>query len=455
VNTVFSSQTKLIWLFLIALLSAGLIPEVARCDTPAFEQASAALKRARQKDPQVRELARWEKAGTDLVKFINENRTSADAPKAMFLLGGLYETTYRKSGSQTGLKRALYFYEQLARSYVGNELADEALLALGDLRKDGQKDDVGARAAYFEIIDNYRDSNSYQKAQKKTAPPPTPTPSSIKSATEHAGQKPAPPVISPSPSPTPSPTPDLTGLEKEGNSRKIFVRENMIRRPLIVIDPGHGGEDLGAAGVEGALEKDIVLDIATYLDELLRDRLRARTVLTRSKDEFIPLAERAVIANKNEADLFISIHANASEYKTASGIETYIVDNTNDKASLKLAERENASLRFEKRGGAQHDLEFMRSDLIQNLKLDDSISLAHHLQDTLHGTLSRYYKGVNNLGVKKGPFYVLVGAHMPCVLVEVSFVDHPVEGRRLIDRKYQKLIAQALYEGVKEFFLAQ
>ena len=214
-----------------------------------------------------------------------------------------------------------------------------------------------------------------------------------------------------------------------------------------MIDAGHGGDEHGAVGVNGVLEKEVTLNVAKFLDELLRERLRAKTVLTRTKDVNVSLADRTKIANDHGADLFISIHANASEYKTVRGIETYYLDNTNDKSSLKLAQRENASL--EEVGT---DLGFIISDFIQSAKLDESISLAHYLQKSIQGVLARYYEGVKDLGVKKAPFYVLVGAHMPCVLAEISFIDHPVEGGRLITPRYQRLAALGLYQGIKTYF---
>jgi N-acetylmuramoyl-L-alanine amidase len=217
--------------------------------------------------------------------------------------------------------------------------------------------------------------------------------------------------------------------------------------PLIVIDPGHGGEEEGAHGVRGVLEKNVVLDISKKMDTLLRNELGVRTFLTRTTDVDIPLEERTKIANDMNADLFISIHANASLTKRASGIETYYLDNTDDRSSLKLAKRENTT----KRGGGLDDLSFIISDLIQNAKLDESISLAHHIQNSLYTVLSREYEGVKDLGVKKAPFYVLVGAHMPCVLVEVSFIDHPKEGQLLTTSRYQKVIAWALVDGVRSF----
>ncbi len=398
------------------------------------------------RDPQIKQLPEWEALAADI--SANVEAGSGNSPTLLFQLGKLHERIFRSRESRASLLRAVEAYERLARDYSGNALADDALLALGDLRRDGLQDDVAARAAYFEIIDRYSRGNVVGTAKARIAPPAPVSPeiSAVKTETK---------TVSIAQAITASTTTSSTlsrAFQPTGNrSREVFSRHDETKRPLVVIDAGHGGDDLGAHGPDGILEKEIVLSVAEYLDELLRDRLRARTVLTRSRDTFIPLPERTQIANEKNADLFISIHANASEFKTASGIETYYLDNTNNKSSLKLAERENMSLQMGGGGGAS-DLGFILSDLIQNVKLDDSISLAHKLQDSLWQTLGRYYDGVNNLGVKKAPFYVLVGAHMPCVLVEISFIDHPVEGRRLADRKYQKLVALALFQGIRDFF---
>jgi len=221
--------------------------------------------------------------------------------------------------------------------------------------------------------------------------------------------------------------------------------------PLIVIDPGHGGEDIGARGPDGLLEKNVTLNIAKDIEELIKERKWSRVILTRTEDKGLSLKERTEFANKNNADLFVSIHTNASEYKTFTGGETYYLDNTDDLSSLRLANREN----FAGEMAQASDLNFIVSDLIQNAKLDDSIKLTHKIHLSMVKTLQTYYEGVKDLGVKKAPFYVLVGAHMPCVLVEVSFIDHPSEGRRLGERRYQRLIAQAVYDGLKEYFDSQ
>lgn len=219
--------------------------------------------------------------------------------------------------------------------------------------------------------------------------------------------------------------------------------------PVIVIDPGHGGVEEGAKGVTGALEKNVVLSISLELEKLLKTKSKITPILTRRTDVDISLAKRTEIANTNNADLFVSIHANASVTRKLNGVETYYLDNTDDHASLKLAARENATIKK----GTEGDLEFILSDLIQTGKLDESISLAHYLQQDLISNVKKVYPEIKDLGVKKAPFYVLVGAHMPCVLVEVSFIDHQLEGRLLADKKYQKLIASALYEGIVRFLV--
>jgi N-acetylmuramoyl-L-alanine amidase len=216
----------------------------------------------------------------------------------------------------------------------------------------------------------------------------------------------------------------------------------------IFVDPGHGGEDKGAVGVEGVLEKAVTLNIAKYLDALLKERLGVTVILSRTEDKEISLAERGRLANESQADMLVSIHANASRPKTYHGIETYYLDNTDDKASLKLADRENASM-----GEGNTDISFMFSDIIQSAKLEDSISLAHRINSGIIDHLRGKYQKIRDLGVKKAPFYVLVGAHMPCVLTEVSFIDHPTEGKNLISERYQRDVAEGIFNGIKRYLV--
>jgi N-acetylmuramoyl-L-alanine amidase len=219
-------------------------------------------------------------------------------------------------------------------------------------------------------------------------------------------------------------------------------------RPKIVLDPGHGGTDPGAEGF--AREKEVTLDIARRLATLLEERLGADVVLTRSRDTTLPLAARTARANAEGADLFLSIHANAARSHRLHGIETYYLNNTHDRATIRLAAMENGlTLLAPRRERA--DLRYILSDLVQVGKMDESIGLATAVQRGLVGHLRARYPGIADLGVKRGPFYVLVGAYMPCVLVETSFVSHPAEGRRLAGSVYREAVAAGIYAGVERF----
>lgn len=214
----------------------------------------------------------------------------------------------------------------------------------------------------------------------------------------------------------------------------------------IVLDPGHGGKDPGAVGPGGIAEKDIVLTIAKKLAAKLRKEKGIQVVLTRTDDRFVALEDRTAIANAEDADLFISLHMNASPNTEARGIETYYLDNTSDEAAIRLAARENGTSRKN-----VSDLQFILSDMTQNMKLEDSITLAHRLQGSLVGGMSTVMGDVRDLGVKKALFYVLVGARMPSVLVEMFFVTHRVEGRAMNQGKYQDAMVEALFEGIQKY----
>ena len=214
----------------------------------------------------------------------------------------------------------------------------------------------------------------------------------------------------------------------------------------IVLDPGHGGKDPGAIGINGLAEKDIVLSVAKKLAEKLRRELGVEVVLTRKDDSFVELMDRTAIANAERADLFISLHVNASPNPEARGLETYYLNNTDDEAALRLAARENATSRKN-----VSDLQFIMSDLTQNLKLEDSIGLAHRLQGSLVSQVNQRYGEVRDLGVKKALFYVLVGARMPSVLVELFFVTNRNDARALAREAYLDDIADALLAGIKKY----
>ncbi|HEX9078439.1 MAG TPA: N-acetylmuramoyl-L-alanine amidase [Desulfuromonadaceae bacterium] len=217
-----------------------------------------------------------------------------------------------------------------------------------------------------------------------------------------------------------------------------------IRR--IVVDAGHGGHDPGALGGGGTREKDITLQIAVKLARRLREELGLDVVLTRSTDVFLELQERTAIANKVGADIFVSIHANAALNRASSGIETYYLNLAKTEKVAQLAAKENGTS-LEKVSVLQAVL----FDLMANYKLNDSAHLADEVQKCVYRRVSARYSGVKNLGVKQGPFYVLVGATMPSILVETAFVTNEKEEARLNDQNYQDCTVAGIVEGVRAY----
>lgn len=233
------------------------------------------------------------------------------------------------------------------------------------------------------------------------------------------------------------------GGEKKGKTaRKSAISK--IRR--VVVDPGHGGHDPGAVGPSGIQEKDVVLAIGLKLRTLLREELGLDVVMTRSSDVFIPLEERTAIANKVNADLFLSVHANAAPNRSAAGIETYYLNLAKTDKVAQLAAKENGTS-LEKVSVLQAIL----FDLMANYKLNDSAHLADEVQKSLYKKIRSGYSDVRNLGVKQGPFYVLVGATMPSILVETAFLSNAQEESRLKEAAYQEMAAEGILEGVRSY----
>lgn len=224
---------------------------------------------------------------------------------------------------------------------------------------------------------------------------------------------------------------------------KAKIKPGKIRR--IVVDPGHGGHDPGAIGAGGTKEKDVVLQIGLKLAHKLKEELGIDAVLTRSTDEFIELQERTAIANKVGADLFVSVHANASLNRSANGIETYYLNLAKTEKTAQLAAKENGTS-LEKVSLLQAVL----FDLMANYKLNDSAHLAEEVQKAVSSKVNGQYS-VKNLGVKQGPFYVLVGATMPSILVETAFLSNEREEGRLKDPRYQDITADGILAGIKAY----
>jgi len=244
--------------------------------------------------------------------------------------------------------------------------------------------------------------------------------------------------------PLPSTLPERAELPEV--KQKITPKSSVAKIRRIVVDPGHGGHDPGAIGARGTKEKDIVLQIGLKLAKKLREELGLDVVLTRSTDVFLELQERTAIANQVGADLFVSIHANASPNRATGGIETYYLNLAKTEKVAQLAAKENGTS-LEKVSLLQAVL----FDLMANYKLNDSARLADEVQKSLHRKVSATYSSVKNLGVKQGPFYVLVGATMPSVLVETAFLSNEREEERLQDPAYQEATAEGILEGIRGY----
>ncbi|WP_084214347.1 N-acetylmuramoyl-L-alanine amidase [Terriglobus sp. TAA 43] len=214
----------------------------------------------------------------------------------------------------------------------------------------------------------------------------------------------------------------------------------------IVIDAGHGGHDSGTLGVGGIMEKDVVLDVALKLGKLLQDKLGAQVIYTRSDDTFIPLETRTAIANKAEADLFLSIHANSSQDETARGVETYYLNFTSQPDALDVAARENAVS-----DQSVHQLADLVKKITLKDKLDESREFAADVDKSLFEGLHRGNEGLKDRGVKKAPFVVLIGANMPSILTEISFVTNPRDASQLRTPEYRERIAESIYKGVARY----
>ena len=238
-------------------------------------------------------------------------------------------------------------------------------------------------------------------------------------------------------------------LEKTPEERQPQVRllkggSNQLRR--IVVDAGHGGKDPGAIGPRGTKEKDVTLALARELAKRLKREFGCQVILTRDKDVYLALEERTALANRVGADLFISIHANASKNRSVRGVETYYLNfSKNDKAAAVAARENGTSL---KQVG---DLEMILFDLMANSKINESSRLAAEIQSSLVGNLGRHYSEIKDHGVRQGPFYVLLGATMPSVLVETAFISNKTDEVRLKNTKFQGRAADAIVAGVKKF----
>jgi N-acetylmuramoyl-L-alanine amidase len=227
---------------------------------------------------------------------------------------------------------------------------------------------------------------------------------------------------------------------------RSLTRALGLKLDRVVLDAGHGGNDVGTHGPSGYYEKDLTLDVAQRLGALIEERMGSEVVYTRSDDTYVGLEERTRIANQHEADLFLSIHANSSPYRTAAGVETYVLNFTTSKTALELAARENATSER-----SIHDLHELLEKIALKDKIDESREFASKLQNSLSVVSKSSTQGARNRGVKTAPFVVLIGAAMPSVLAEVGFLTNSAEEALLRKPEHRQKIAEALYKGIAAY----
>ena len=321
--------------------------------------------------------------------------------------------------------RAAHHYQIVTNRYANTDIAAEAQLALGrTYAKHGYK--TRAETLYVDIIESATQKEIVSAASKELQELKTPQNSTIvpdKTSTQ--------PQVQPKP-----PAADPETLTPES-----ITREFGLTAKTIVIDPGHGGKDPGGGSDGDIIEKPIVMSLSKKIGAILTAK-GYTVLLTRETDRFIPLKERTAFATRHKADLFLSIHANASENPKANGIETFYLDVTStDKNAEIIAARENANS-----GYSIQELESLLKGLIVESKSKDSRRLAKHVQQELVAAT-----GAVDRGVKHARFVVLIGTNVPAILIETGFVTNPTEGKKLTSDAYQQQLAAAIVRGIEKF----
>jgi len=258
--------------------------------------------------------------------------------------------------------------------------------------------------------------------------------------------KPSPPPVTATVASVPTPAETALPAKRNTSGDRSMIRVLGLKVGRIVIDPGHGGHDVGTTGPEGLREQDLVLDVSKRLGELIESRMGSEVIFTRSDDTFVSLTRRTAMANDAKADLFLSIHANSSTLRSAAGVETYYLNFTTSKSALEVAARENA--------GSQQTI-FELQDLLEKIALKDKVEesreFASRIQSSLFSVSAKNDAHARDRGVKKAPFVVLIGASMPSVLAEIGFISNAHDEGIMRHAEYRQRLAEALYKGLASY----
>ncbi len=412
----------------------------------------------------------WMAVATRFEKVAKAYPESKRAPQALFNAARLYSDLYRVSLAQRDLKLSIETYKELARSYPQSSLTDDAWMEIGLIYRDRKGDTAKAQAAFRAAVAFHGDMRKKARAALSSLAPYQKKSTIqeerieianllLKNGLDHTNanslqEDDEDKLDSEEEKTDDSSTPlvskkeranRIQTLQKAGRKIPLSVQVGLkIKR--IVIDPGHGGHDPGAIGPTGLREKIVTLQVAKKLKAKL-EKEGFEVFLTRDKDRFVSLESRARFANRQKGDLFISLHCNAHRNRKLRGVETYTLNVTSNRYAIRLAARENAASER-----SVSELQFVLADLATKANTSDSLSAARAIQSQLIAAESEGRKGpVRNLGVKQALFYVLLGARMPSVLVELAFISNRQDEKLLRTSRKQTSIARALTDGVKQF----
>lgn len=466
------------------LLLALLLPHAAPAKRDTAEDAYQEARRAYYtlKDDAARRKLRhyWLKVAHRFESVASRFPKSPRTPEALYTAAELLNELSRVSFVSEDLQGAIADYTRVVESHARHRLADDAALTLARIYFERLEQPESARRVITGLlaVNSRGDRARELRALLASLPPPrAPAPAVAAETSKPAPEAPLPVVrvdlsrqaepaeaklaeaklvVEPAPPVPPEPITApvdehvaqarLKAVARASTSAELTLAEQLglkVRR--VVIDAGHGGHDTGAIGRKGIREKDVTLAIARRLASRLRER-GLEVLLTREDDRYLKLEERARMANEVKGDLFISIHCNSAPTSKLRGVETYTLNTSADRYSIRLAARENAS---SEKGIS--DLQFILADLATKANTEESTRLATRVQKNLVSHLSSHYQGVKDLGTKEALFYVLLGARMPAILVETAFLSHPEEEKRLGSEKYQDDVARAIALGVEDF----
>ena len=387
---------------------------------PDYERAKAQLARLKEGNPGANS---WQACADAFRKVYDNNPKWNLRVAALFRCGVALEEKAKVTGSSVDAKKAASVYEQSARKFPYSALADDALfraaVVYNELLKDQKKARVHlehiarrySRADHAKIAAEYREQMDGKKASV--------------SSSSSGGKAPA----------------KVTRPGKAG-SHMLAAQLGLSVR-TIIIDPGHGGRDPGAMH-NGVVERDVNLDVAQRLEKIL-EKLGYKVLLTRSGNKGISLADRVNFSRRNKGDLFISIHVNAAENTSISGLETYILDFARTSSASRLAMVENAD------SGRLGDMDKILTEILTGARTSESRRLAENIQKSTLSYLKKNGVSTRNGGVKGAPFFVLVGSSMPIVLVEIGYCTNKSEASRLKSSKHRQRLAQGLANGIHAY----